>query len=286
MEPGRTVVALAPNASTGRSPVRFSSLAIAVIPALVLAGAARANPPAAAPHVDPKAPSYRWPAADWDGDGVYDRVDHCNNTPRGCTVDELGCSHDSDGDGVCDGLDRCPDTPAGAEVNRHGCSDDQREAARIPPPLEPPREVEKAPERPMSESERQLVRTGRIRLEELHFQNNSAEILPGSEALLREVGETLERYPALRIEIEGHTDTRGSASHNQRLSEVRAETVRLWLLDHNRLNRRNLTARGYGESRPEVRERTPEDRLRNRRVVLTVLNPEALPKGLAVEKQD
>jgi outer membrane protein OmpA-like peptidoglycan-associated protein len=45
-----------------------------------------------------------------------------------------------------------------------------------------------------------------------------------------------------------------------------------------------LVAKGYGESRPEVKEKNDEDRQRNRRVVLKVLNPEALPKGVEVKE--
>jgi OOP family OmpA-OmpF porin len=264
--------------------IAFAAMGSLVL-GLALATPSHASPPAAAAHVDPKAPCYRWPAADWDGDGVFDRVDHCNNTPKGCIVDEFGCSHDSDGDGVCDGLDRCPNTAPGAEVDRHGCADDQEAALRVAPRSEPPREVEKPSARPMSESERQLVETGHIRLDNLYFEKNSAALLPESESVLREVGETLEKFPSLRIEVQGHTDTRGSAAHNQRLSEVRAEAVRLWLLDHFRLDRGHYTSRGYGERRPETRERNEEELVRNRRVVLTVQNPEALPKGVKVEKK-
>ena len=76
-------------------------LALAAIPVI-----ANANIPTSAAHRDPAAPCYRWPAVDFDGDGVFDRLDYCNNTPRGCTVDARGCESDSDQDGVCDGVDR------------------------------------------------------------------------------------------------------------------------------------------------------------------------------------
>ncbi len=266
-----------------------------VVSLLLVLGAAtplHAAPPSAADKVDPNAPCYRWPAVDWDGDGVFDRVDYCNGTPKGCTVDRYGCSSDSDQDGVCDGVDRCPGTAAGMEVDEHGCADDQRATGRVkPPPAEAPRQVENpAPKpiptsKPVSESERQLIESGRIRLENVYFETNSAVLLPESETSLREAGEALEKFPDLRIEVEGHTDTRGSTRHNQRLSQDRAETVRLWLLDHYRLGRESLVAKGLGESRPETRERNDEELLRNRRVVITVLNPEALPKGVKVENR-
>ena len=261
---------------------------------LVLGAAAplEASPPSSAAQVDPNAPCYRWPAVDWDGDGVFDRVDHCNNTPKGCTVDRYGCSSDSDQDGVCDGVDRCPGTAAGMDVDEHGCADNQRATGRVqPPPGPPPRQLDKpAPtpvpaSKPMSESERQLIEGGRIRLENVYFETNSAVLLPESEASLREAGEALEKFAFLRIEVEGHTDTRGTARHNLHLSQTRAEAVSLWLIEHYRLFRTNLIAKGYGESRPETKERNDEELLRNRRVVLTVLNPEDLPRGVKVENR-
>jgi len=259
---------------------------------LCAASAAQAIPPSALGHIDPKAPCYRWPAVDWDGDGVFDRVDHCNNTPKGCMVDQYGCSLDADGDGVCDGVDRCADTPKGMEVDEWGCSAAQRSTGHVSaPPAEPPREIAKpAPQRvpvskPVTEAERQLVEHGRIRLENVYFETGSAHLLPESEASLREAGEALEKFPDLKIEVEGHTDTRGSAAYNRRLSQERSETVRGWLLEHYRLRSENLVAKGYGEDRPETRERNDEELLRNRRVVLNVLNPEDLPKGVKVENK-
>jgi OmpA-OmpF porin, OOP family len=273
--------------------MRTSRMLLGLLLLLGAATTAHAATRAPAPRIDPKAPCYRWPAVDWDGDGVFDRVDHCNDTPKGCTVDEWGCSIDRDGDGVCDGLDRCPGTAKGMEVDEHGCAANQRATSRVQaPPAEPPREVEKPavkpmpPGRPVSESERQLIESGRIRLENVYFETNSAQLLPESETALREAGDALEKFPDLRIEVEGHTDTRGSNVHNLRLSQDRAATVRAWLLEHYRLRAVNLVAKGYGEQRPETRERNDEELLRNRRVVLTVLNPDALPRGVQVENRE
>ena len=58
---------------------------------------------------------------DSDGDGIADGLDRCSATPKGATVDALGCPGDEDADGVLDGLDRCPRTPIGATVNSRGC---------------------------------------------------------------------------------------------------------------------------------------------------------------------
>ena len=131
--------------------------------------------------------------------------------------------------------------------------------------------------------ERQLIETGSIRLEKVYFESGSSKLLPESEESLREAGEALEKYPYLRIEVQGHTDTRGPSRYNRRLSQTRAEAVRAFLVDHFQLNAKNIVAEGYGETQPETRERNDEELLRNRRVVLHVLNPEALPRRVKVE---
>jgi OOP family OmpA-OmpF porin len=269
--------------------VSFSALIMLVFgAALVFAQA-----PAEKPPVDPGAPCFSWPAVDYDGDGVFDRVDNCPGTKRGCVVDKYGCAVDSDRDGVCDGLDQCPDTPLGVKVNKEGCSEAQVAAARVPevtppppPPVETPRPAVAAPPPapPVSETERKLVETGSIRLENVYFETASAKLLPESETTLNEVGSALEKFSQLQIEIQGHTDTRGTAAYNMKLSQARAEAVRTWLLEHFQLKPENYIAKGYGETRPETKERSEEEMLRNRRVMLVVLNPDALPKGVQIEK--
>ena len=265
--------------------IRSAALAAA---ALALVATAFAAP--ALRVVDPKAPCFRWPAVDYDGDGVYDRVDNCPNTRKGCAVDRFGCDFDLDGDGVCDGIDRCPGTPNGATVDSYGCSESQLSGGGAQPApsakeIERPAPEAPAPSGPVSEVERKLIESGRIRLENIYFETGSAKLLPESEASLNEVGQTLEKFADLRIEIQGHTDTRGSAAYNQRLSQARAESVRAWLLDHFRLDPGHFVAKGYGETRTETRERNDEELLRNRRVELQVLNPDALPRGVRVDRR-
>ncbi len=58
---------------------------------------------------------------DGDGDGVPDYRDRCRLTPSGTLVNQEGCPLDSDGDGVSDDIDRCPNTPAGVTVDEFGC---------------------------------------------------------------------------------------------------------------------------------------------------------------------
>jgi OOP family OmpA-OmpF porin len=267
---------------------KWVRLAFMVVVATTVAASAYAQ--SNNPYVDPAAPCYRWPAVDMDRDGVFDRIDRCVNTPPGCTIDEYGCHMDSDHDRVCDGVDQCANTPDGEEVDEHGCGASQRRSARTtatppppPPPATPPPPPAPAPP-PMGEKERQFLETGRLRLDNVTFESGSATLTPESEDVLRQAGRGLEKYPDLEVEIEGHTDTSGPAANNLRLSQQRADAVRSFLLSNFNLSASNITAKGYGETRPEVEERTAADRTRNRRVEMRVTNPEALPKGVKLEQ--
>src|SRR6266545_4461157 len=180
---------------------------------------------------------------DADADGVCDGVDTCPSTPKGCTVDAVGCPMDSDGDGVCDGLDRCTNTPTGAKVDKDGC------------PIE------------VVEKETELLETGLIRIENIHFDTGKSDIMPEDEPALQVVGQVLSKWPALKIEVGGHTDSRGAAIYNQKLSEARASAVREYLLKNfPNLHAEQLTAQGYGESRPLVSNTNQLNMAKNRRV--------------------
>ncbi len=235
------------------------------------------------------------PAGDYDQDGVQDRLDACNNTPRGCVVDQYGCLVDTDGDGVCDGIDKCPDTPKGEKVNKVGCSASQRAVAKVPATPPPPPAAQEiarpatpppAPSQPQSEVEKQLIETGNIVLRDVYFEVNKATLLPESEARLDEAGAAIEKFADLKVEVQGHTDSRGTATYNEKLSQARAETVREYLLAHFQLKADNLIAKGYGESQLAVSpEKSADDYAMNRRVVLRAMNAEVLPRGVTIEQQ-
>ena len=184
---------------------------------------------------------------DSDGDGVPDGKDKCPDTPKGATVDPDGCPKDTDGDGVFDGIDRCPDTPKGAKVDATGC------------PL-----PEKAP--PLFTPEKKS-----LVLEGVNFEFDSAALRPDSLAVLDKVAVSMRDWPEVRIEVGGHTDAQGSTSHNQKLSEQRAESVRDYLAGKG-IEASRMTTKGYGESNPIADNATEEGRAKNRRVELTRLD--------------
>ncbi|HYM81362.1 MAG TPA: OmpA family protein, partial [Candidatus Limnocylindria bacterium] len=166
-----------------------------------------------------------------------------------------GCPKDADGDGVCDGLDQCPATGPGLKVDPAGC------------PIE------------LIERETELLDTGMIRLQDVNFATAKADILPESHAPLDVVGAVLGKWPQLRIEIGGHTDSRGSNAYNQRLSEARAGSVLAYLRQkYPNLEATQFSVRGYGESRPLVPDTNDLNMAKNRRVEFVVQNKDVLKR--------
>jgi outer membrane protein OmpA-like peptidoglycan-associated protein len=100
------------------------------------------------------------------------------------------------------------------------------------------------------------------------FELNSDKILQTYYGDLDKLGKVLTapQYSAYRVQIEGHTDSLGSDSYNQRLSEKRAQSVKRYLVQHFPLPSDRLVVRGFGKSKPIASNDTPEGRDKNRRV--------------------
>jgi OOP family OmpA-OmpF porin len=199
---------------------------------------------------------------DFDGDGVVDRLDQCPNTPAGARVNAVGCEVDSDGDGVMDSADRCPGTPAGAKVDEHGCELDSDNDGV----------VDSRDRCPGTAAGTPVDNTGcemekHYRLNGIYFEFDSAKLTPDSIAALNDALEILKRNSDLVVEVAGHTDSMGSDSYNQSLSERRAKSVLDYLVG-NGIAASRLTSKGYGESQPVADNATDEGRAMNRRVEL------------------
>lgn len=145
---------------------------------------------------------------------------------------------DSDHDGVPDDIDRCPGTPPGVAVDQYGCP-----------------------------------QKGSITLEGVTFETNSAVLTGDSRPVLNDVAAGLVKHPRLKIELEGFTDSTGSAKYNLLLSDKRANSVRDYLVTQG-VPSGQLSAKGYGKAQPVADNTTPAGRAKNRRVVMMVLeNP-------------
>jgi outer membrane protein OmpA-like peptidoglycan-associated protein len=106
------------------------------------------------------------------------------------------------------------------------------------------------------------------------FDFGSAEIRPRAESSLASAAEILRKRGVGSATIEGHTDSKGAAQYNIKLSEQRAEAARNWFLQQGRLTTTKFVIRGFGASKPvESNSRAdgsdnPEGRQKNRRVVI------------------
>jgi outer membrane protein OmpA-like peptidoglycan-associated protein len=142
---------------------------------------------------------------------------------------------DKDGDGIVDRDDRCPTTKAGTKVDSQGC--------------------------PIADV---------IVLKGVLFETSSARLKDISMSILNQAAETLKRYPEMKVEVAGHTDSIGAADLNLKLSNARANAVRQYLVSKG-VSADRMTARGYGETQPIEDNATHESRATNRRVELRIL---------------
>lgn len=100
------------------------------------------------------------------------------------------------------------------------------------------------------------------------FGSNSDAIPSASYAEIDKLGTLLSwpQYTDYRIQLEGHTDSQGSARKNQALSEKRVQNIKTYLVQHFRLAPERILAVGYGSARPIATNDTPDGRSQNRRV--------------------
>lgn len=109
-----------------------------------------------------------------------------------------------------------------------------------------------------------------FRLDHIHFDTDKASLRPDSYPQLTELLAYLQYHDQLRIEIAGHTDNTGTATHNLQLSQNRANTIRQYLISKG-IPATRMQAKGYGDSMPVAENDTEEGRQLNRRTEVRVL---------------
>ncbi|MFO1462621.1 MAG: OmpA family protein [bacterium] len=112
-----------------------------------------------------------------------------------------------------------------------------------------------------------IAETGRAITYGILFDTASDKIRQVSEPTLNEVLNLMKSQPALKLDIEGHTDAQGTDAYNQDLSQRRAQAVVAWLVAHG-VESIRLSASGYGKTRPISDNSSPQGRTLNRRVEL------------------
>ncbi len=217
---------------------------------------------------------------DADNDGIPDAEDKCplragtEQTGTG----QNGCPPDSDKDGVLDEDDACPDIPGAVSKNPqdNGCPlDPDRDHDGIPNELDacPNEAGAKDPDPKKNGCPRAILRGAEIRiLDQVRFDEGSARITKGkaSTDLLNAIAKVLiEHGEIAKLEVQGHTDNRGDAKANKKLSEERAKAVVKWLVAQG-LEASRFSAVGYGDDRPIDTNVTNAGRKANRRVELHV----------------
>ncbi|MBC3366265.1 OmpA family protein [Pseudomonas sp. SWRI154] len=160
---------------------------------------------------------------------------------------------DEDDDGVFDRRDRCPDTPADTPVEHHGC----------PLPQHPASVPQDEPETPTSEVIT-LNDAGKVL-----FDFDQSDLTAAARGQLDGLVAKLSHANVASIRVVGHTDSVGTDTYNEGLSERRAGSVVEYLLTQG-LAPDKLTSEGKGESEPVADNETDEGRAQNRRVELHI----------------
>jgi outer membrane protein OmpA-like peptidoglycan-associated protein len=227
---------------------------------------------------------------DRDGDGILDDVDKCPDDPedKDGFEDEDGCPDpDNDQDGILDKDDLCPNEPEDKDgfEDQDGCPDPDNDNDRILDADDacPRRDGETAKKTAETyngvddtdgcpDRGRVVVTDTKIEiLDKIYFEYDSDVIQKRSFGILDAIVATMQGNPDIRlVEIQGHTDERGSDAYNLDLSDRRAASVRRYLVDHG-VDAKRLQSQGYGESQPIAQGKGEAAWAKNRRVEFLIL---------------
>jgi outer membrane protein OmpA-like peptidoglycan-associated protein len=108
-----------------------------------------------------------------------------------------------------------------------------------------------------------------VNMSDVLFDTAKFTLRPGAREKLAKIGGIVSGHPGLRMEVEGHTDSKGGDSYNQTLSERRSDAVRDYLT-HNGVDTALVTSKGFGKSQPVAGNETAAGRQQNRRVELVI----------------
>lgn len=210
-------------------------------------------------------------AADTDSDGLSDKdeVNTYKTDPKRA---------DSDGDGLTDGnevLTHGTD-PLNSDTDADGLSDREEIVAYKTDPKNPDsdggtandgQEIKRGtdPLNPNDDVVLEVEEGAPIILEGVTFASGRADITPASAALLDLAYRTLQAYPDMVVEIRGYTDNEGSRNTNIKISQRRADSVRMWLIGKG-IDPGRIIAKGYGPDNPIAPNTTAEGRAKNRRI--------------------
>ncbi len=162
-----------------------------------------------------------------------------SNEPPREGIQEVVEVADADRDGVPDANDLCSDTPRSYAVDKDGCPIAIEEVARV-----------------------ELL---------VNFDFDRSEVKEQYLPEIERVARFMEQYPDRVVELEGHTDSRGTDAYNLGLSQRRAEAVMAELVGRFGISPSRVSAKGFGESQPIRSNDSAQGRAENRRVITVVI---------------
>ena len=149
---------------------------------------------------------------------------------------------DSDKDGVINARDLCENTKQGSKVDNDGCPEIYLESFHIN--------------------------------FDVQFETDDYELHPQHYSALKDLAQFLQDYPETIVIIEGHTDNKGSRTHNLTLSEKRAESIAGALATNFDIDPNRIKTLGYGQEHPLSSNQTEAGRKANRRVIGEIIQPQ------------
>ncbi len=221
------------------------------------------------------------PDLDNDNDHVADTEDKCPNTAG--LAEKEGCpDNDPDRDGIPSADDLCPEQPEDKDgyQDDDGCPDLDNDKDGIldaddkcPMKAEVINGVDDEDGCPDKGKSKVKVTREKIEiLDRVYFDTARATIQKRSYDVLNQVAATLKAHPEVtKLRVEGHTDSRGGAAMNQKLSQERADAVVDYMVDRG-IDRDRLVAKGFGESQPIADNGTAKGRAKNRRVEFMIID--------------
>ena len=203
---------------------------------------------------------------DTDGDGIADKDDDC---PSVAGLKALNGCPDADGDGVADKDDECPNE-AGPAANK-GCPWPDTDGDGVADKDDLcPEKVGTVANQGCPEVTEDVQKALNAYAKTILFDTGKSTIKTQSEKVLADIIAILKEYPNAKFNIEGHTDSVGSESSNQKLSQERASSVMTYLIENGVASSR-LSHEGFGESKPIDTNKTKAGRANNRRVEINLV---------------
>ena len=180
---------------------------------------------------------------DMDADGVPDKDDPC---PR--AAGSLNGCPDTDGDGVADDADRCPSIPG--VLSQNGCPEQQTSSTSV-----------------ITVEDKEILDRAMYAVK---FETGNARLRGESNSVLEQIADVMNRYPGYFLKISGHTDSIGSSSDNQKLSEKRAKACYDYLVSKG-ISTSRMEYKGHGEKQPIATNKYKDGREKNRRVMFELI---------------